>query len=71
MRKRGADLEKEIKRVLVVDDEQNICVVLTKFLRSSGYSCESATDPAKALEILKRNDFELIANVRGRGNFGN
>ena len=53
-------MKREIKRVLVVDDEQNICAMLTKFLRSSGYSCESSTDPAKALEVLKRNDFELV-----------
>jgi FixJ family two-component response regulator len=53
-------LEREIKRVLVVDDEENICTVLTKFLRSSGYSCESFTDPAKALDVLGRNGFELV-----------
>ena len=57
MRERGADLKREIKRVLVVDDEQNICAMLTKFLRSSGYSCESFTDPAKALEVLKTKRF--------------
>jgi DNA-binding response OmpR family regulator len=60
MSERWADLEREIKRVLVVDDEQNICAMLTKFLRSSGYACESTTDPAKALEVIKRNGFELI-----------
>jgi len=53
-------LKRAIKRVLVVDDEQNICAMLTKFLRSSGYSCESTTDPANALEVLKRNGFELV-----------
>ncbi len=53
-------MEREIKRVLVVDDEQEICVFLTKFLRSSGYSCESTTDPTKAMEVLKRNGFELV-----------
>ncbi len=53
-------MEREIKRVLVVDDESHICVMLTKFLRSSGYYCESFTDPAKALEVLKRNRFELL-----------
>jgi FixJ family two-component response regulator len=60
MREKGADLEKEIKKVLVVDDEQDICSVLTKFLRSSGYSCESFTDPAKALEAIKRTDLDLV-----------
>ncbi len=53
-------MKKEIKRILVVDDEQNICVMLTKFLQSSGYSCESTTDPTKALEILKRDGFDLV-----------
>jgi len=60
MREREVDLKREIKKVLVVDDEQDICTLLTKFLRSSGYSCESTTDPAKALELLKRSDFHLV-----------
>ncbi|MGO9376359.1 MAG: response regulator [Syntrophobacteraceae bacterium] len=60
MREKGVDLKREIKRVLVVDDEQNICAVLTKYLRSCGYSCQSFTDPAKVLDVLKRNDFELV-----------
>ncbi len=58
--RKGVDLKSEIKRVLVVDDEQNICAVLTKFLRSSGYACESANDPANALAILKEKGFELV-----------
>ena len=53
-------MEREIKKVLIVDDEQDICAVLTKFLRSSGYSCESFTDPARALEVLRRNGFDLV-----------
>ncbi len=53
-------MEREIKRVLVVDDDQHICAVLTKSLRSSGYSCESTTDPAKALGTIKRDGFELV-----------
>ena len=60
MSKRGRDLKKAIKSVLVIDDEQNMCDMLTKFLQSSGYSCESTTDPAKALEVLKGNGFELV-----------
>jgi FixJ family two-component response regulator len=63
MLERDTDLEREereIKSVLAVDDEQDICVALTKFLRSSGYSCESATDSTNALEVLKRDSFELV-----------
>jgi DNA-binding NtrC family response regulator len=60
MHEKGVDLEREIKKVLVVDDEQDICALLTKYLRSSGYSCESFTDPAKALEVLRRNGLDLV-----------
>jgi FixJ family two-component response regulator len=65
------DLKREIKGVLVVDDEQNICAMLTKFLRSSGYACESVNEPAKAMEVLKRNGFELvISDIRMAGSDG-
>ncbi|MGV8075239.1 MAG: response regulator [Syntrophobacteraceae bacterium] len=60
MCEKGVDLKREITRVLVVDDEQSICVMLTSFLRSSGYSCESTNDPTKALELLQRDSFELV-----------
>ncbi len=53
-------MEREIRKVLVVDDEQDICAMLTRLLRSSGYSCKSATDPAKALKVLKLNSFQLV-----------
>ncbi len=53
-------MEREIRKVLVVDDDQDICVMLTKFLCSSGYACESATNPTKALKAIKRNDFDLV-----------
>ena len=46
-------MKREIKKVLVVDDEQDICAMLARFLGSSGYSCESTSDPAKVLETLR------------------
>ena len=55
-------MKRGIKKILVVDDEQNICVMLTKFLRSSGYSCESANDPYIAWNI-KQNGFELVISI--------
>ncbi len=60
MRERLVDLKREINKILIIDDEQDICNMLTKFLRSSGYSCESFPDSAKAMEELKRNGFELV-----------
>ena len=53
-------MKREIKKVLVVDDEQSICTMLTKFLRSSGYLCENTTDPIKAVEVIKRDGFDLV-----------
>ncbi|MHC1728245.1 MAG: response regulator [Syntrophobacteraceae bacterium] len=53
-------LKTKIKKILVVDDDEGICTMLTQFLRSSGYDCESTTDPIFALEILRRNNFEII-----------
>jgi DNA-binding response OmpR family regulator len=53
-------LKREIKKILVVDDEQNICALLTKFLRSSGYACESTSEPDKALDVLRRDGFDLV-----------
>lgn len=51
--------KKEIKSILIVDDEQRMCVTLTKSLLSSGYSCESTTNPVDALTIVRRGNFEL------------
>ncbi|MDR3568918.1 MAG: response regulator [Syntrophobacteraceae bacterium] len=53
-------MEKIIEKIFIVDDEQDICAMLTKFLRSSGYCCDSSTDPARALGILKKDSFDLV-----------
>ncbi len=53
-------MKKEIRNIFVVDDEQGICAMLTKFLRSQGYFCLSHTEPVEALEILKEGAFELV-----------
>ena len=54
--------KKEINSILVVDDDQNIGNMLTKFLRSSGYHCESLSDPVEGMTVLKQRDFELIVS---------
>jgi DNA-binding response OmpR family regulator len=52
--------QREIKNILVVDDEQSICAMLVRFLRSVGYDCDSTTNPIKALSMLKQGEFELV-----------
>ncbi|HVE40197.1 MAG TPA: sigma-54 dependent transcriptional regulator [Planctomycetota bacterium] len=47
-------------RVLIVDDEQSICDVLSISLKKEGYFVSAETNPRKALERLKREPFDLI-----------
>ena len=48
------------KRILVVDDEKSLCLMVVKFLRRAGYDCHSTADPINALEILKDDNFGLV-----------
>ena len=47
-------------RVLIVDDEQSICDVLSISLKKEGYLVAAETNPRKALERLKREPFDLV-----------
>jgi len=47
-------------RVLIVDDEQSICDVLSISLKKEGYFVSAETNPRKALERLKREPFDLV-----------
>ena len=49
-----------IKKILVVDDERNITDVLATILRSLGYSVSAASDGEEALNILKKEYYELV-----------
>jgi FixJ family two-component response regulator len=67
---RGEDMSQrsEIRKVLVVDDDQSMCTMLIKFLRSFGYDCDNTTDPCKALNILAQGGFGLvISDIRMPG----
>jgi two-component system, NtrC family, response regulator AtoC len=71
-----------MRRVLVVDDEENIRLVLQTLLRAHGYEVETAENGARALAALERfapdfvladvrmpemNGIELCAAIRARG----
>jgi len=47
-------------RVLIVDDEQSICDVLSISLKKEGYVVAAETNPRRALERLKREPFDLV-----------
>jgi len=47
-------------RLLLVEDNQTLCEVLTRNLRARGYQLMVAHDVAGALEALRVRDFDLI-----------
>jgi len=52
-------LEDEKRRVLIVDDEVDITLVLKKGLERAGYSVTTFNDPEKALSHFKENYYNL------------
>jgi DNA-binding response OmpR family regulator len=45
--------------VLVVDDEQNICNLLSEYLNELGYSCEVALDGNYALQKIIKGEYDI------------
>ncbi|MFL6342437.1 MAG: PleD family two-component system response regulator [Nitrososphaeraceae archaeon] len=48
------------KRVLLVDDEPDICIVYQIVLQDAGYECISYTDSVKALQEYRPNYYNLV-----------
>jgi len=48
------------KRVLIADDEMSIREVLAELLSTEGFHVETASDGLEALELIKKNKFDLI-----------
>jgi DNA-binding response OmpR family regulator len=47
-------------RILVVDDEIEVCEVLQLFLTKKGYKVSIATDGTSALELVKANKPDVV-----------
>ncbi|MGA2066799.1 MAG: response regulator [Thermoguttaceae bacterium] len=47
------------QRVLIVDDDQNVCEVLSKILSLRGYQVDSAYDGPTALDLIQHRDYGL------------
>jgi two-component system, chemotaxis family, chemotaxis protein CheY len=46
--------------VLVVDDDVELCTLLSRFLEKHGYTVFSAADALQALDILERHSVSLV-----------
>jgi two-component system probable response regulator PhcQ len=48
------------RRLLIVDDEENVCRALRRTLRREGYELFFASQPSEALELLKTTKVDLV-----------
>lgn len=53
-------MAKQMKRILVVDDEENARIALSKILTREGYDVASACNGYEALNYLREKEVELI-----------
>jgi CheY-like chemotaxis protein len=61
----------EMRRLLVVDDEETIRLALGKFLRTRGYEVQTAESGVAALEALQNARFSLmLCDIRMPGMTG-
>ena len=49
-----------MKKILIVDDEVNIGLLLSKFLSRNGFEVKTATSGVTAFEILEKEEFNLV-----------
>ena len=53
--------KKSVPHILLVDDDKNMCVSLADVITlDSGLRVSYATNPAKALKMIKKGDFSLV-----------
>lgn len=62
-----------MKKILIVDDEQDICRVLQLFLTKKGFDVFAAESGEEALELINKEKFDLLlldVNMPGIGSKG-
>jgi|APLak6261666879_1056058.scaffolds.fasta_scaffold01647_3 DNA-binding NtrC family response regulator len=48
------------RRILIVDDEENVCHALRRSLRKEGYELFFGHEPAEGLELLKKQPVDMV-----------
>ncbi|RYE19769.1 MAG: sigma-54-dependent Fis family transcriptional regulator, partial [Sphingobacteriales bacterium] len=49
-----------MKKILIIDDEVNVALLLSKFLTRNGFDVATASNGANGMECLKNSDFSLV-----------
>ena len=52
-------MAESIQRILIVDDEADTCANLSDILTDLGYQVDTANDGFAALELVKKNDYDI------------
>ena len=47
-------------RILVVDDERDICVLISRYAEREGFEVVTVGDGSEAVEICRKEDFDII-----------
>ena len=47
-------------KILVIDDEQDICLLLERFLTRKGFECTATSDEKEGFNLIKANGYDLV-----------
>jgi DNA-binding NtrC family response regulator len=53
-------MSQQARRILIVDDEENVCNALRRSLRKEGYELFFGHEPSEGLEILKKQTMDMV-----------
>ena len=49
-----------MKHIFIIDDDMDMCQLLSNFLQRKGFKASCATSGKKGLEAVKENSFDLV-----------
>jgi DNA-binding response OmpR family regulator len=52
--------EKAFKKILIVDDEPDVCEILKRVLEKNGFGASTFSDPLSALENFRPRSYDLL-----------
>src|SRR5271157_4726857 len=57
---RKKQAQSKAAKILIVNDEPDVCALLSRWLTSEGFSCETADNGPMAVMLLAENKFDLV-----------
>ena len=48
------------KRILVIDDDVDMCILLSRFLTKNGYEVDTANSGQKGIDKFKEEKFDVV-----------